>query len=126
MILLGIGAGTALTPLLVAATSAVVPADAGLASGIANTSFMLGGALGLAVLASLAAGRTRDLLGAGQPHLAALTGGYHVAYLTGAGCAAVAGLLAATWLRPASGRPARSAPAGRAAAAELVTTPGAN
>ncbi|HEY1640577.1 MAG TPA: MFS transporter [Streptosporangiaceae bacterium] len=123
MILLGIGAGTALTPLLLAATSAVAPADAGLASGIANTSFMLGGALGLAVLAGLAAGRTRDLLSAGQPQLAALTGGYHIAYLTGAGCAALAGLLAATWLRPAPAAPAPVA-APRAAEPELVTSTG--
>ena len=59
MVLLGIGAGIAFNPLLLAAMSDVGPADSGLASGMVNTAFMMGGALGLAVLASLAAARTR-------------------------------------------------------------------
>jgi EmrB/QacA subfamily drug resistance transporter len=101
MILLGTGAGIALPPLLLAATGAVAPADAGLASGIANTSIMLGGALGLAVLASIATTRTNHLAAAGYPHLAALTGGYHTAYLVAAACTATAAVLAAAWLRPA-------------------------
>ena len=58
MLLLGLGAGIAFNPLLLAAMSDVAPSDSGLASGIVNTSFMMGGALGLAVLASLAAART--------------------------------------------------------------------
>jgi EmrB/QacA subfamily drug resistance transporter len=98
-VLLGTGAGTALSPLLLAATGAVAPADAGLASGIANTFFMLGGALGLAVLAGIATARTDHLAAAGHAHLAALTGGYHIAYLTAAACTATAAVLAATWLR---------------------------
>ncbi len=61
---------------------------------------MLGGALGLAVLASLATTRTRGLLAAGQGHLAALTSGYHAAFLAGAACAALAALAAAAGLRP--------------------------
>ena len=58
MILLGFGAGMALNPLLLAAMSDVAPEESGLASGIVNTSFMMGGALGLAMLASVAASRT--------------------------------------------------------------------
>jgi hypothetical protein len=109
-ILLGIGAGTALAPLLLAATSHVRPADAGLASGMVNTSFMLGGALGLAVLAGIAATRTGRLLGAGQGHLAALAGGYHAAFAAGAACAALAALISC-WLRPAPASSAAPVPA---------------
>lgn len=106
-ILLGTGAGAALPPLLLAATGDLPPGESGLASGVANTAFMLGGALGLAVLAGLAAGRTGHLITGGAGHLAALAGGYHAAYLAGAASATLAALLAACWLRPA-----RSAPAG--------------
>ena len=84
MILLGLGAGMAFNPLLLAAMSDVEPQDAGLASGVVNTAFMMGGALGLAVLASLAAARTDTLLASGESEPAALTGGYHVAFLVGA------------------------------------------
>jgi EmrB/QacA subfamily drug resistance transporter len=118
-ILLGIGAGMAFTPLLLVAVGDVPPAESGLASGVVNTCFMLGGALGLAVLASLAAGRTHDLAAGGQGHLAALTGGYHAAFLAGAGCAAAAALIAAGWLRPARTQPA----AGPAAAAQAAPAP---
>lgn len=98
-ILLGVGAGTALAPLLLAATSNVKADEAGMASGMANTSFMLGGALGLAVLANLASSRTSHLLAAGAGNLSALTSGYHAAFLGGAACAALAALLCACWLR---------------------------
>jgi EmrB/QacA subfamily drug resistance transporter len=94
MILLGFGAGMAFNPVLLAAMSDVEPGDAGLASGVVNTSFMMGGALGLAILASLAASRTDSLLAAGDGSLVALTGGYHAAFLAGAlfaGAAAVIG-----------------------------------
>jgi MFS family permease len=84
MILLGFGAGMAFNPVLLAAMSDVKPEESGLASGIVNTSFMMGGALGLAILASLADSRTKTLLDAGHGHLAALTGGYHLAFLVGA------------------------------------------
>jgi EmrB/QacA subfamily drug resistance transporter len=97
MILLGLGAGVAFNPVLLAAMSDVEPQESGLASGIINTSFMMGGAVGLAVLASVAASRTSDLLDAGESNAAALTGGYHVAFLLGAlfalGAAAIGGLL---------------------------------
>ena len=75
MILLGFGAGMAFNPMLLAAMSDVEPSEAGLASGVVNTSFMMGGALGLAILASLAAFRTDSLLAAGEGPLAALNGG---------------------------------------------------
>ena len=83
MLLLGLGAGMAFNPVLLAAMNDVKPEDAGLASGVVNTSFMMGGALGLAVLASLAASRTDTLLASGEGQLAALTGGYHLAFLVG-------------------------------------------
>jgi EmrB/QacA subfamily drug resistance transporter len=109
MIALGFGAGTALPPLLLAATGAVAPADAGLASGISNTSVMLGGALGLAVLAGVAATRARHLAAAGHSQLAALAGGYHLAYLVAAACTAAAALIAAAWLRTAQSPSASAA-----------------
>ncbi|HDR8860125.1 TPA: DHA2 family efflux MFS transporter permease subunit [Burkholderia territorii] len=93
MTLLGIGAGVAFNPVLLAAMSDVDPADSGLASGIVNTAFMMGGALGLAVLASLAAARTDALAAAHATALDALNGGYHVAFAVGAAFAAAAGLL---------------------------------
>jgi len=100
MILLGIGAGMAFNPVLLAAMSDVEPNEAGLASGIVNTSFMMGGALGLAVLASLAASRTNSLLASGSGQLEALTGGYHAAFLVGALFAAAAAVLGGALLRP--------------------------
>jgi EmrB/QacA subfamily drug resistance transporter len=100
MILLGFGAGMAFNPVLLAAMSDVEPSEAGLASGVVNTSFMMGGALGLAVLASLAASRTDTLLDSGEGELAALTGGYHVAFLAGAIFALAAAALWAALLRP--------------------------
>ncbi|EKS9799320.1 MULTISPECIES: DHA2 family efflux MFS transporter permease subunit [Burkholderia] len=92
MTLLGIGAGVAFNPMLLAAMSDVDPADSGLASGIVNTAFMMGGALGLAVLASLAAART-DVLAATHAPLDALNGGYHAAFAFGAAFAAAAALI---------------------------------
>jgi MFS family permease len=99
MILLGLGAGMAFNPLLLAAMSDVEPSDAGLASGVVNTSFMMGGALGLAVLASLAASRTTTLLESGDEQLTALTGGYHAAFLAGAIFALTAAVVGAVFLR---------------------------
>jgi MFS family permease len=99
MLLLGIGAGIAFNPILLAAMSDVAPEEAGLASGVVNTSFMMGGALGLAVLASLAASRSDSLAADGHGHLTALVGGYHLAFVVGALFAAFASLLAATVLR---------------------------
>jgi MFS family permease len=103
MILLGLGAGLALNPLLLVAMGDVEPSEAGLASGVVNTSFMMGGALGLSILASLAASRTETLLASGADHLTALTGGYHVAFLVGAVHAAAAAVLSAVVLRGGTG-----------------------
>jgi EmrB/QacA subfamily drug resistance transporter len=99
MILLGIGAGMAFNPVLLAAMSDVEPSESGLASGVVNTSFMMGGALGLAILASLAASRTDDGLAAGDDELVALTSGYHAAFLVGALFAVAAAVIGATLLR---------------------------
>ena len=93
MILLGVGAGMAFNPMLLAAMSDVRPSQAGLASGVVNTSFMMGGALGLAILASLAAWRTSDLAASGAAPLVALNGGYQSAFLAGAAFAAIAAAL---------------------------------
>ena len=100
MILLGLGAGTAFNPVLLAAMSDVDQSEAGLASGVVNTSFMMGGALGLAVLASLAQSRTDSLRASGDGALTALTGGYHAAFLLGAVFAAAAAALGAFLLKP--------------------------
>jgi MFS family permease len=99
MILLGFGAGLAFNPVLLAAMGDVPQSEAGLASGIVNTSFMMGGALGLAVLASVAASRTGSLLATGHGQLAALTGGYHSAFVIGAAFALVAAVLGALGLK---------------------------
>src|SRR5262245_34962687 len=100
MILLGVGAGMAFNPVLLAAMGDVEPGDAGLASGIVNTAFMMGGALGLAGRASLAAARTDTLLDDGAAESVALTGGYHVAFVVGALFAGAAALIGGLLLRP--------------------------
>lgn len=93
MALLGVGAGIAFNPLLLAAMNDVPPHESGLASGMVNTSFMMGGALGLAVLASLAANRTQQAMTAGFTEAGALNAGYHMAFATGAGFALLAALI---------------------------------
>ena len=104
MVLLGIGAGMALNPLLLAAMGDVKPSDSGLASGVVNTAFMMGGALGLAVLASIADARSDALRATGASAAAALTGGYQLAFLVGAVFALVAAALGAVLLRPTHAR----------------------
>jgi len=99
MTLLGIGCGMAMNPVLLAAMSDVPQSESGLASGVVNTSFMMGGALGLAALASLAAARTDKLLASAADSIAALNGGYHVAFALGAVFAAAAALASAVLLR---------------------------
>ena len=115
MILLGFGAGIAFNPVLLAAMSDVEPSESGLASGLVNTSFMMGGALGLAVLASIAASRSHSLRVGGAGELSALTGGYHVAFLVGAAFAAAAAVIGGTLLREA--HPAVAHEAGHGATA---------
>lgn len=102
MTLLGIGCGMALNPVLLAAMSEVEPGDSGLASGVVNTAFMMGGALGLAMLASLATARTSDALRSGVSSAAALTAGYHGAFAAGALFACIAALLGVLLLRAKS------------------------
>jgi EmrB/QacA subfamily drug resistance transporter len=102
MILLGFGAGIAFNPVLLAAMGDVEPQEAGLASGLVNTSFMMGGALGLAVLASISASRAAHLGGTD----AGLTSGYHYAFVGGAICALLAATLGGAVLRDPQGAPA--------------------
>jgi EmrB/QacA subfamily drug resistance transporter len=121
MILLGLGAGLAFNPVLLAAMSDVKPSQAGVASGVVNTSFMMGGALGLAVLTSVASARSGALAGAGSSPLAALNGGYHVAFLVGAVFAAAAALIGGALLRiRAQGAPADTEDADAATERALV------
>ena len=118
MILLGFGAGIAFNPVLLAAMSDVEPSESGLASGLVNTSFMMGGALGLAVLASIAASRSSSLRLGGAGELSALTGGYHLAFLVGAAFAAAAAVIGGTLLREAEPMAAHEPAHGGAAATE--------
>jgi EmrB/QacA subfamily drug resistance transporter len=115
MLLLGLGAGIAFNPLLLAAMSDVAPSESGLASGIVNTAFMMGGALGLAILASLAAAQTNSLLASGATTQVALNGGYRIAFALGAVSAAAAAVIASVFLRAKA--PAAAAAHGADAAA---------
>jgi EmrB/QacA subfamily drug resistance transporter len=101
MVLAGIGAGMAFNPLLLAAMSDVEQQESGLASGIVNTAFMMGGALGLAVLASVAAAHTDSLRASGSGALEALVGGYHLAFVVGALFAIGAAVVGAVFFRTA-------------------------
>jgi EmrB/QacA subfamily drug resistance transporter len=107
---LGLGAGIAFNPILLAAMSDVAPQQAGLASGVVNTAFMMGGALGLAVLASLAQYRTDSLLDSGTDFVAATNAGYHAAFVLGIGFLAAAALVSGFVLR-ATTAPVHAEPA---------------
>ena len=113
MALLGIGAGIAFNPLLLAAMNDVPSSESGLASGMVNTSFMMGGALGLAVLASLAAAHTQSVQPAGAllpgGAVEALNAGYRLAFTAGAGFVILGAALGAALIRGAA---AAAAPAG--------------
>jgi EmrB/QacA subfamily drug resistance transporter len=98
----GLGAGIGFNPLLLAAMSGVEPQESGLASGVVNTAFMMGGALGLAVLASTADARTSSLLDSGRDSVAAINGGYHAAFLLGAVFLVASAAVAALLLRAAA------------------------
>ena len=99
-LLIAVGIGTAFPAIMTLAMSGATPSDAGLASGLVNTSMQVGGAIGLAVLATLSTERTQNLLDSGTGEAAALTSGYHLAYLVGAGLAAIAVAIAVFVLRP--------------------------
>jgi hypothetical protein len=96
MALLGVGAGIAFNPLLLAAMNDVPAHESGLASGMVNTSFMMGGAVGLAVLASLAAAKTKASAAGGPLTIDALNTGYHWAF--GAGAAFVLLAMVLGWI----------------------------
>jgi predicted MFS family arabinose efflux permease len=99
MILIGLGAGLGFPSLMTLAMSGATPSDSGLASGLVNTSVQVGGAIGLAVLATLATERTDAELANGESVASALNSGYHLAYLVGAGLVLVAIAVALSALR---------------------------
>lgn len=100
MILLGIGAGIAFNPVLLAAMGDVEPHESGLASGVVNTSFMMGGALGLAVFVSLSTWRTTSLAADGTAQVEAINGGFQIAFAAAAVVAAAAAVIGGALLRP--------------------------
>jgi len=106
LLILGLGAGTAFIPLLAVAMAQVPPADAGLASGIVNVSMQMSGAIGLAVLGTISTDHAQSLLADGHALPDALTGGYQLAFLVGAGCVAVGFVVALLLLRPPARQPA--------------------
>jgi hypothetical protein len=115
MLVLGFGIGVSFPALMTLAMSGATREDAGLASGLVNTTAQVGGALGLAVLATLSTTRTDSLLDAGESTPSALTGGYHLAFLIGAALVAAAVVVAVTVLKPAEpagAQVAEAAPAG--------------
>jgi MFS family permease len=100
MVLFGVGAGTAFPALMTIAMSDATHSDAGLTSGLVNTTAQVGAAVGLAALATLSATRTAHLRGAGDSAAAALNGGYHLAILIGAALVLAATAVAVVVLRP--------------------------
>ena len=102
MVLLGIGAGLCFPSLMTLAMSDATASDSGLASGLINTTTQVGGALGLAVLATLSTTRTGSLLAAGDSSASALTSGFHLAFVIGAGLVVAAIGAAVAVLEPAS------------------------
>ena len=100
MILLGFGIGVSFPALMTLAMSGATQADAGLASGLVNTTAQVGGALGLAVLATLSTTRSDNLIDSGKPTTSALTSGYHLAFLVGAGLVMAGLVVALTTLKP--------------------------
>jgi MFS family permease len=118
MILIGLGAGLGFPSLMTLAMSGATPSDSGVASGLVNTSVQVGGAIGLAVLATFATERTEAQLADGESAAAALNSGYHLAYLIGVGMVLVAIAVAVTVLRSRVPEPV-----GEMAAAEPVEGP---
>jgi EmrB/QacA subfamily drug resistance transporter len=99
MVLIGLGAGLGFPSLMTLAMSGANASDSGLASGLVNTSVQVGGAIGLAVLATFATERTENLLAEGEPAASALNSGFHLAYLIGAALVLVAIVIAVVVLR---------------------------
>jgi EmrB/QacA subfamily drug resistance transporter len=121
MILIGLGAGLGFPSLMTLAMSGATERDSGLASGLVNTSVQVGGAIGLAVLATFATERTEGLLADGEPAAEALNSGYHLAYLIGTGLVLVGIVIAVTVLR--ARLPETPAEAVPEVAAEAVARP---
>jgi EmrB/QacA subfamily drug resistance transporter len=117
MLLLGLGMGVAFPALMAIAMSDVAPEDAGIASGLVGTTAEAGGALGLAVLATLASDRTSSLVSRGTGEAAALTSGYHLAFAVATALLVVAATVCATLLRPQAGTDCPAAEELEAAAA---------
>jgi MFS family permease len=119
MILLSVGMGSSFPSLMTLAMSGATQEDAGLASGLVNTTMQVGGALGLAVLATLSATHSKSLISTGQDTASALTSGYHLAFVIAAGLVVAAVLVALTVLQPerhadeaaAEAEPVRAQPA---------------
>ena len=99
MALMGLGAGLGFPSLMTLAMSGATQRDSGLASGLVNTSVQVGGAIGLAVLATVASERTSALVADGEPAASALNSGFHLAYLIGASLVVVAAVIAVFVLR---------------------------
>jgi len=110
MVMIGFGAGMGFPSLMTLSMSGATPSDSGLASGLVNTSVQVGGAIGLAVLATLATERSDGLLADGVSNASALNSGYHLAYLIGAGLVALAATIMVVVLRAEA--PAASPAAG--------------
>jgi predicted MFS family arabinose efflux permease len=110
MIIMSVGIGISFPPLIALAMASAAPQDAGLASGVVNTSAQVGGALGLAVLATVSASHSTHLASAGESAAAALTGGYHLAFLIAAGLVVAAIAVALLVLEPEQQAAAHAAP----------------
>jgi EmrB/QacA subfamily drug resistance transporter len=106
LLLIGVGVGTSFPSIMTLAMSGATKSDSGLASGFVNTSMQVGGAIGLAVLATLSTERTQSLVDSGTSQAAALTSGYHLAWLIGAGLAAISAAIAIFVLRAPGPMPA--------------------
>jgi EmrB/QacA subfamily drug resistance transporter len=117
MVLIGFGAGTGFPALMTLSMSGATPSDSGLASGLVNATVQVGGAIGLAVLATLATARTDGLLAVGEASDAALNAGFHLAYLVGAGLVGLGIVAALAILRsqPATAQAEAMDPGGRIA-----------
>ena len=119
--LIGLGIGSAFMPLLTIAMADVPPADAGLGSGIINVSQQVAGALGLALLSTIATNHTKGLLATHHSLVTSLLAGYHVAFLVGVGAVGIGLLVALVVLR--TPEPAKVEPADEVHSIDLVAEP---